>query len=300
MNDSRGGEPGPAGRDEFEFRFGKGEGRVRADRPFRRGRDVRGPLLGLGQADPAGDLRLSPATNAADESREQVGRGLRFGTVADDFGHERVMPSRAGESGSLSRLPSSPGMAKAKATSGPVKNPFTGRFAPRTEAVPVTSARSGRSPSFGEWSPSFQDFAVVAGADSNRGFSVDEDAENRNWHRPPDSSHLERFSIFDYPRANSNLARARREAAAKPFRNPFTGRIEKRQSTPEEMQKPTHRVIAVIFEAKGRWPRSEYWYFFSDFGKAQETYDAMVEEESPGKIIHSVMIAEGIPYRKVA
>lgn len=165
------------------------------------------------------------------------------------------------------------------------KHPVTGKFESARD-------RARRSPSFGKWEPAYPEIAVVAGSREPKRISVRENSKNEDWHVPPDSSHLERFTIFDYPKRT----KAEIEAAKKPAKNPMTGKFYKRTSDPLA---PTARVIAVIFKAKGKQPRTEYWYYFSDFSQADETYGLMVEAESPGELIHSVMIAQGISYRKV-
>jgi hypothetical protein len=130
----------------------------------------------------------------------------------------------------------------------------------------------GKKVTFGRWEPKYE-FARPKEVADQQVFSVEEDEDLDGWVRPPESSHLEQFTIFDYPK-----------------RLPFS-RIKKQ---------PSHRVIAVVFEQKGRWPRTEYWYYFTDFTAANAAFELMSEAESPGEVIWSVMIRDNISYRKVA
>lgn len=126
---------------------------------------------------------------------------------------------------------------------------------------------------YGRWDPKYPDAAQPRKPADQRVHSIEEGSDNPAWDTPPPSSHLERFSIVDYPEP-------------KPFQR--------------FKQPPTHRVIKVIFKAKGKWPRTEYWYWFTNFADANATYDLMDSTESPGEVVWAVMIRDLIPYRKIA
>lgn len=118
-----------------------------------------------------------------------------------------------------------------------------------------------------QWSPAFPDFAKPSEGPLNE---RPDDTGAEPWTAAPADSHLEGFRYFD----------TRKYSFLRKF--------------------GTGSELHIRFKPKGNRGTTEYVYFFADPQKGANVFAEFVDHTNPGELVHSILIANRIPYRRLA
>lgn len=129
-----------------------------------------------------------------------------------------------------------------------------------------------------KWDPKFPEFSRNPNQGSDREgeltpLQTGESDGTLPWTPAPSDSHLEGFRLYD----------AEDETVGRFIRRFLGGESS----------------IQIRFRPSGKRGTTEYHYFFSDAKQARQVFEQLVNSANPGEIVHSVLIAQGIRYKRV-